>query len=180
MENQDNPGLLWGVRRIDSRTRDLLKKIPSLAAMLSRRRTASAAGERIHSDPPAPLSRLPNSCGPSDPLLLGHRDTALGCYRAFDLFYQRQKRDLERHFARECLEAERLQNRCTRQPRSRLSTRARPRDEGVIERIVEQRDSNRRASADPPVGKGVLARPVLPKENRALYCSSEPVFYWGA
>jgi hypothetical protein len=51
--------------------------------------------------------------------------------------------------------------------------RARPRDEKVLERVAEERDSTRGA------GRSPIGRAILPKEDRALYSSGDRVFYWG-
>ncbi|OHT09276.1 hypothetical protein TRFO_21838 [Tritrichomonas foetus] len=108
---------------------------------------------------------------------------ALGSLRAFDAAHRHQAEIMEKDFNRQWKDQERYRKWKTRQSQSRISTRRKDRDRGVLESIVSQRNQKRRdfiASGVPPDSVPLyMTRHPLPKEDRAIYTRPNHVFFWG-
>ena len=108
---------------------------------------------------------------------------ALGSLRAFDAAHKHHAEELEKDFEKQWKEQERLRLWKTARSKSQISTRRRERDKGVLEKIVNLRNQQRREYIE----RGVtpenvplyLNRRPLPKEDRAVYKKLSPIFYWG-
>ncbi|KAK8878627.1 hypothetical protein M9Y10_005407 [Tritrichomonas musculus] len=108
---------------------------------------------------------------------------ALGSLRAFDAAHKHHAEDLEKDFEKQWKEQERLRLWRAAQAQSKISTRRKERDKGVLEKIVSLRNQQRREyierGVNPENVPQYINRRPLPKEDRAIYRKTSPVFYWG-
>lgn len=108
---------------------------------------------------------------------------ALGSLRAFDAAHKHHAEELEKDFEKQWKEQERLRKWKTEQAHSKISTKRRERDKGILEKIVNLRNQQRREYIERGVSPEnvplYLNRQPLPKEDRAVYKKLSPIFYWG-
>ena len=108
---------------------------------------------------------------------------ALGSLRAFDAAHRHHAEELEKDFEKQWKEQERLRMWRTAQAQSKISTRRKERDKGVLEKIVDLRNQQRREYIENGVNPEnvplYINRRPLPREDRAIYRKPSPIFYWG-
>jgi hypothetical protein len=110
-------------------------------------------------------------------------DASIARLRAFEIFYSHRKEALARDSERRWEEQERVRQWQAEQARARLFRPTKRKDDGLIEGIVLKRNDERRTITGDKrrIGCGMIGRPPLPREDRAVYADpGEHLFYWGA
>lgn len=107
-------------------------------------------------------------------------EMGLGRLRAFDAFHKNHHIELERDFEKRWAEQERLRIWKSNQMQGKIMVKSKEKDRGILESIVNQRNSERKLLPAHERDSVKIGRKPLPKEDRAIYnISSRRIFFWG-